>query len=239
MPEIRQPTSILCGTPGGSTRSSSSSRRLPTACPSKRLGAGLDDSVPTACRPLSASAARVLMDQLRSIVVALLIAATAISSRSGMFSKRARSGVLVINTLIGFAMELCPTCHGGHSRARCADRVRCPRRPPSDHSRRRPGARRCRRSRWRPRVPADVRIIDATDLRMNEATLTGESLRCRRRRTRSCRMKRPWQIAATWPTKARPSRPASGAASSSPLEPARKLVVSVLSLQTSMPSRLS
>jgi Ca2+-transporting ATPase len=57
--------------------------------------------------PPRASALGMLIDQLRSIVIVLLIAATVISIALGDLPEAVAIGVvLIINTLIGFAMEL-------------------------------------------------------------------------------------------------------------------------------------
>jgi len=118
------------------------------------------------------------MDQLRSIVVVLLIAATAVSLALRDIPEAAAIGaVLVINTLIGFAMELrarrameailgldvpiASVLRAGHLRTIPAEGL-----VPGDVVELGAGQ----------KVPADVRLVETTDLRMNEATLTGESL---------------------------------------------------------------
>ena len=125
-----------------------------------------------------ASALHVLLDQLNSIVVLLLIGATGISLALGDLLEAAAIGaVLIINTLIGFAMEL---------RARRAMEAIL--------SLDLPVASVVRAGRLRTipaeglvsgdvvdlaagrQVPADVRLIEEVDLRLNEAPLTGESL---------------------------------------------------------------
>ncbi|MDO8793066.1 MAG: HAD-IC family P-type ATPase [Vicinamibacterales bacterium] len=128
--------------------------------------------------PPRASAFRVLIDQLRSIVVVLLIAATAISVALGdLLEAVAIGAVLILNTLIGFAMELrarrameailglevpvASVVRAGELRAIDAEIL-----VPGDVVELAAGH----------QVPADVRLIEATDLRMNEAALTGESL---------------------------------------------------------------
>ena len=108
----------------------------------------------------------------------LLIAATAISIALGdLLEAVAIAAVLIINTLIGFAMELrarrameailgldvpvASVVRAGALRAIDAEGL-----VPGDVVELAAGH----------QVPADVRLIEATDLRMNEATLTGESL---------------------------------------------------------------
>lgn len=128
--------------------------------------------------PPRASAFRVLIDQLRSIVVLLLVAASAISVALGDLLEAAAIGAaLVINTLIGFAMELrarrameailgldvpvASVVRAGELRVIDAEIL-----VPGDVVELAAGH----------QAPADVRLIEATDLRMNEAALTGESL---------------------------------------------------------------
>ena len=128
--------------------------------------------------PQRASAVRVLIDQLKSIVVFLLIAATAISLALGdLLEAGAIAAVLIINTLIGFAMELrarrtmeailsldvpvASVARAGHLQTISADGL-----VPGDVVDLAAGH----------QTPADVRLLEATDLRMNEAMLTGESL---------------------------------------------------------------
>jgi P-type Ca2+ transporter type 2C len=124
------------------------------------------------------SALRVLIDQLKSIVVVLLIAACAISIALGdLLEAVAIGAVLVINTLIGFGMELrarramemilglevpvASVVRAGDLRVVDAEIL-----VSGDVIELAAGH----------QVPADVRLIEATDLRVNEATLTGESL---------------------------------------------------------------
>jgi Ca2+-transporting ATPase len=129
-----------------------------------------------AARPVPAL--RILVDQLRSVVVALLVAAAAIALVLGEpVEAAAIAAVLVINTAIGFVTEL---------RARRAmaalRRLDVPRASvvrdghvtvvdahvlvPGDLIEINAGQ----------HVPADGRVVEATDLQTNEAALTGESL---------------------------------------------------------------
>ena len=96
------------GTRNRSTRFSIASRRRRTACQTTKPRDGSLDYGPNRLpSPSRASALRVLLDQFRSIVVVLLIAAAGISLALGDLLEAAAIGaVLVINTLIGFAMEL-------------------------------------------------------------------------------------------------------------------------------------
>jgi Ca2+-transporting ATPase len=129
----------------------------------------------TVARPVSAL--RILWDQLRSVVVLLLVAAAVVSWLLGdRLEAAAVAAVLAINTLLGFATEL---------RARRAMeallRYEAPRATvfregprtvpsedlvPGDVIGLRPGQ----------AVPADGRLLESTDLRTVEAALTGESL---------------------------------------------------------------
>jgi Ca2+-transporting ATPase len=124
------------------------------------------------------SAWRILLDQLRSVVVLLLVAAVVASIAFGDVADAAAIGaVLVLNTLLGFFTEL---------RARRAMhallRLDAPRAVVTRDGVRRdiearelvPGdVMRIEAGQW---VAADVRLIEATELRVNEAALTGESL---------------------------------------------------------------
>ena len=128
--------------------------------------------------PAPASALAILLDQLRSVVVLLLLAAALVSLAFGdLIEAAAIASVLVINAALGFVVEL---------RARRAmeallamDVMRAfvlrDGRPqsvdsqqlvPGDVVELGPGQ----------TVPADGRLVIATDLRTNEAALTGESL---------------------------------------------------------------
>jgi Ca2+-transporting ATPase len=119
-----------------------------------------------------------LIEQLRSVVVALLIAATVISIALGDVPEAVTiAAVLIINTVIGFMMELrarrameailaldvpvASVVRAGVLRVVDAEIL-----VPGDVVELSAGR----------QVPADVRLIEAIDLRMNEATLTGESL---------------------------------------------------------------
>ena len=128
--------------------------------------------------PPRASPVRILLDQFRSVVVLLLIAATTVSLLLGdSVEAGAIAAVLVINTAIGFTTEF---------RARRAMeailRLDAPRATvvrdgvlrvidardlvPGDIIELKAGY----------HVPADGRVIEGADLRTNEAALTGESL---------------------------------------------------------------
>ena len=124
------------------------------------------------------SAWRVLLDQLRSVVVALLIAATLVSAAVGDIAEAVAIGaVLLINTAVGFVTEIrarramegllrldAPRAHvirDGRAREIDAHDV-----VPGDVVLLEPGQ----------SIAADARLIEATDLRTNEAPLTGESL---------------------------------------------------------------
>lgn len=125
-----------------------------------------------------ASAWKILLDQLRSVVVLLLVAAAAISLAAGdALDAAAIASVLVLNTVLGFTTEI---------RARRAMeallRLEAPRATvvrdgrtldldarelvPGDLVLLEPGQ----------SIPADARVFDASDLRANEAPLTGESV---------------------------------------------------------------
>ena len=162
-----------------SKRFSIASRRCRTACQTPPPRNGSLDTAPTAYRhPTTRRHSEVLLDQFHSIVVVLLIAAAGISLALGdLLEAVAIGAVLAINTLIGFAMEL---------RARrameailgldvpIASVVRAGRLQmipaeglvPGDVVELAAGR----------QVPADVRLIEEVDLRLNEAPLTGESL---------------------------------------------------------------
>lgn len=128
--------------------------------------------------PKPTSALRILRDQFTSVVVYLLLAAAAISLALGdRIESVAIAVVLVINTAIGFVTELrarramesllqfdaskATLIRGG--RLRTADATTL---VPGDVIQLDIGR----------RVPADARLLDASDLRTDEAALTGESL---------------------------------------------------------------
>jgi P-type Ca2+ transporter type 2C len=135
--------------------------------------------------PRRVSALSIFVAQLRGVVVLLLIAATAISAAIGEpLEAAAIAAVLAINTTLGFATEL---------RARRAMervlRLEVPRAwvlrdgllgvveardlVPGDVVELGTGR----------QVPADARLLDAADLRIDEAALTGESLPTSKRAT--------------------------------------------------------
>ena len=128
--------------------------------------------------PPPTSALRILGDQFKSVVVYLLIAAIGISFALGdRIESTAIAAVLVINTIIGFATELrarramdallqfdvskATVIRSGQLRAVDAATI-----VPGDIIQLDLGR----------RIPADARLIEATDFRTDEAALTGESL---------------------------------------------------------------
>ena len=128
--------------------------------------------------PPRASALRILLDQCRSVVVLLLVMATAVSLLLGdAIEAIAIVAVLVINTVIGFSTEIrarrameailtldvprAKVVRAGHLRI-----VDAPELVPGDVIEVGAG----------DQVPADARLAASTDLRTNEAALTGESL---------------------------------------------------------------
>ncbi|HEX6132417.1 MAG TPA: HAD-IC family P-type ATPase [Longimicrobiales bacterium] len=129
-----------------------------------------------AVRPISAW--RILLDQFRSVVVLLLLAAAAVAWLLGdTIEAVAILGVLVINATLGFTTEL---------RARTAMAALLRLEVPKATVRRAGHAREVDATMLVPgdvilveagqAVPADARLIAATELRTNESALTGESL---------------------------------------------------------------
>ena len=128
--------------------------------------------------PVSASAWRILLDQLGSVVVLLLVAAAAVSLLLGDFVETAAIVVvLLVNTSIGFVTELqahramealsqVETGRVGVVRDGVLGQVPLDSLVAGDVVELGAGQ----------SVPADLRLISATDLRVTEATLTGESL---------------------------------------------------------------
>jgi Ca2+-transporting ATPase len=129
-----------------------------------------------AARPVSRL--KILTDQLRSVVVVLLVVAAATSFALGeRIEALAIAVVLLINTAIGYVTELRArtamaallrldvpqafVVRGGHLRALDAHAL-----VPGDVVEINAGQ----------HVPADGRVLDSTDLRTDEAALTGESL---------------------------------------------------------------
>jgi Ca2+-transporting ATPase len=128
--------------------------------------------------PRPISALRILGDQFKSVVVYLLITAIGISFALGdRIESMAIAAVLIINTLIGFATELrarrameallqfdaskATVIRSGQLRIVDAATI-----VPGDIIQLDVGR----------RIPADARLIEATDFRTDEAALTGESL---------------------------------------------------------------
>ena len=149
-------------------------RGLTAAGAAQRLATHGPNRVPP---PPGVSPLRVLVDQFRSLVVALLVAACAVSLLLGdAFEAMAIAAVLAINTAIGFVTELrarraiasilgletprATVVRDGVLRIiDAADLV------PGDVIEIKAG----------DRVPADARLIEAADVRIDEAALTGES----------------------------------------------------------------
>jgi Ca2+-transporting ATPase len=128
--------------------------------------------------PRPISALRILGDQFKSVVVYLLIAAIGISFALGdRIESVAIAAVLIINTIIGFVTELrarrameallqfdvskATVIRSGQLRTIDAATI-----VPGDIIQLDLGR----------RVPADARLIEATDFRTDESALTGESL---------------------------------------------------------------
>ncbi|MFP3899364.1 MAG: HAD-IC family P-type ATPase [Acidimicrobiia bacterium] len=120
---------------------------------------------------------RVLVDQLRSAVVLLLLAAVVGGLAIGEVVEAAAVGVvLVVNTTVGFVTELRAT-RAMESLSTLATRVteveRDDRRDEVDASELVPGD--VVGLEAGDRVPADLRLIESSDLAVDESTLTGES----------------------------------------------------------------
>jgi Ca2+-transporting ATPase len=128
--------------------------------------------------PKPVSASKILVDQFRSVVVVLLVAAVAISLfLADRLDAAAITAVLLINTGIGFVTEIrarrameallqfdvprASVLRSGHLRVTGAHTL-----VPGDVIELNPGR----------HVPADARLIQSTDLRTIEAALTGESM---------------------------------------------------------------
>jgi P-type Ca2+ transporter type 2C len=121
---------------------------------------------------------RILRDQVRSAVVLLLVAAVVAGLVIGeTVEALAVLTVLVVNTIVGFTTELRATraMEALASLASAiADVQRDGRRNEVDASELVPGD--IVRLEAGDRVPADLRLVEATDLEIDEAPLTGESL---------------------------------------------------------------
>jgi P-type Ca2+ transporter type 2C len=124
------------------------------------------------------SALSILVSQFKSLVVLLLLAAALVTLALGdVLESLAIGAVLAINTLIGFVVELkarramdallryevpeAKVIRGGGTEEITSDRL-----VPGDVIALEEG----------DRVPADARLVEAVELRANEAPLTGESL---------------------------------------------------------------
>jgi Ca2+-transporting ATPase len=128
--------------------------------------------------PSPVSPLRILADQFRSVVVLLLAAAVAVSLTLGDWLEAVAIGcVLVINAVIGFATEFrarraiasltqLQTSHAIVRRAGRLHAVDAAELVPGDVIEISAGH----------RIPADGRLIQADDLRVDEAIATGESL---------------------------------------------------------------
>ncbi len=128
--------------------------------------------------PKPTSALRILLAQFASLVVMMLVAAAGISLVLGeLVEATAIAAVLAINALIGFVVELrarramdallhyeVPVAKV--LRAGRVERIASDGLVPGDVVQLEEG----------DRVPADARLIDAVELRLSEAPLTGESL---------------------------------------------------------------
>lgn len=129
-------------------------------------------------RPRPFPAWRILVDQFRSVVVLLLLVAAVVAALLGdTLESGAIAVVLVINTAIGFAVEL---------RARRAMDALLDYESPTARVRRDGEVQVVPSGQLVPgdvveleegdAVPADARLLEASALRVNEASLTGESL---------------------------------------------------------------
>ena len=148
---------------------------LSDAAAAARLAKGGPNRLPAAPR---VSALVILGDQLRSVVVGLLIAATALSLLIGdRLEAAAIATVLVINAVLGFttewrarrAMEALLQLEASHALVKRSGRllaVAAETLVAGDIVRLDAGN----------RVPADVRLLEAIDLSTDEAPLTGESI---------------------------------------------------------------
>ena len=128
--------------------------------------------------PPAASAWRILVDQMKSVVVLLLFAALLVSATMGdLVDAIAIGAVLVLNVALGFVLELrgrrameslraldvpeATVVRGGRVRTIDARDI-----VPGDVIQLDAGA----------AVPADARIVSSSELQTNEAALTGESV---------------------------------------------------------------
>jgi Ca2+-transporting ATPase len=128
--------------------------------------------------PEPVSAARILLNQFASLVVLLLLAAATVTLALGDFLESIAIGaVLAINTLIGFLVELrarrAMDALLGYEvsvakvvRAGSVQQIASDQLVPGDVIELEEGI----------RVPADARLVTASELRTNEAPLTGESM---------------------------------------------------------------
>ncbi len=140
-----------------------------------------------------------LLNQFRSPLVILLLFAMTLS----LFLGETTDGVIVLaivlgSALLGFLQEFRASHAVAKLLAVIQTRVRVPARRPRDRAGAgRAGARRRDRLAAGASVPADCRILDSTDLFVDESTLTGESYPAEksagelpaRRRSRSVRMR--------------------------------------------------
>lgn len=125
-----------------------------------------------------ASAAAILVAQLRSVVVLLLVVAAAVSLAVGdLLEAAAVAGVLIINTALGFTIEIrarramealvgLEVARSAVLRDGITREIDARELVPGDVIVLEAGR----------RVPADARLYDGADVRVDEAALTGESL---------------------------------------------------------------
>jgi P-type Ca2+ transporter type 2C len=127
--------------------------------------------------PQQLSSWRILTDQLRSAVVALLVAAVVAGLLIGeTLEAAAVAVVIVVNTIVGFVTELRAIRSMEalrHLTATLADVERDDRRDEIDAVELVPGD--IVSVEAGDRVPADVRLLDVADLEVEESALTGES----------------------------------------------------------------
>jgi magnesium-transporting ATPase (P-type) len=167
-------------------------------------GAVASSTARTDCRRRARPAWRILLDQFASLIILLLLAAAVAAALFGRYVEAIAIGAAVlVNTVIGFTMELRATRamealqRMGKTQARVRrggkeKRIAAAALVPGDIVLLEAG----------DMISADLRLLEANRLQVDEAALTGESVPVTKRTGTLDRNDPRWACARTWPTRA-------------------------------------